>query len=110
MGEAERRAEIARLNDAFRFTGKGGEMFMTQGVAALPLSDKLLILADVRYFHAFTPDNDPHGEHDCAVLEVRGHKVIWKIDYVPLNDGQECDPAVSHTVMRILTIMLAEEY
>ena len=110
MGATERRADIARLNDEFRFTGKGGEMFMTPGIAALPLADKLLILADVRYYDAFTPDNDPHGEHDFALLEVRGHRVMWKIDYLPADEGQDPDPAVPDTVLRILTIMLAEEY
>lgn len=110
MGEAERRAEIARLNDEFRFTGSGGEMFMTQGVGALPLADKLLILTEVRYFSDFTPDNDPHGEHDCAALTVRGHDIIWKIDRLP-DDGvlwvNLDDP---DAMRRVLVIMLAEEY
>lgn len=109
-GRAERRAEIARLNDEFRFTGQGGEMFMTSGIAALPLADKLLILTEVRYFADFTPDNDPHGEHDCAVLTVRGHKVIWKIDYLPDDGVLWADPSAPDAPRRVLVIMLAEEY
>ena len=105
-----RRATIARLNDEFRFTGKGGEMFMTMGIAALPLAEKLLILTEVRYFADFTPDNDPHGEHDCAVLTVLGHKVVWKIDYFPAEGINEVDPTNLDTTQRALTIMLGEEY
>ncbi|EZP73674.1 hypothetical protein BV96_01117 [Sphingomonas paucimobilis] len=108
--EATRRATIARLNDEFRFTGKGGEMFMTSGIAALPLADKLLILADVRYFADFNSANDPHGEHDCALLTVRSHTVIWKIDYLPADGLDEADPADPATTNRMLTIMLAGEY
>lgn len=110
MGEAKRRAEIARLNDEFRFTGKGGEMFMTSGIAALPLADKLLILTEVRYFADFTSDNDPHGEHDCAALTVRGHEVIWKIDYFPSEGVLWANPDNPDTTPRALVIMLAEEY
>lgn len=110
MGDAERRAEIARLNDHLRLTGQGGEVFITQGIAALSLSHQLAILAAVRRFDAFTPDNDPHGEHDCAVLEAGGHRVIWKIDYLPRHEGKDPDPADPATVVRILAVMLAEEY
>lgn len=110
MGANERRAEIARLNDEFRFTGKGGEIFMTQGIAALPLADKLLILTKVRYFSDFTPDNDPHGEHDCAALTVRGHEVIWKIDYLPTEGTLWAHSGDPDEMRRVLVIMLAEEY
>ncbi len=110
MGEAVRRAEIARLNDAFRFTGKGGRMFMTAGFDALSLTDKLLILTEVRHFADFNADNDPHGEHDCAVVTLGAHRIIWKIDYLPVNEADEADPANPETTVRILTVMLAEEY
>lgn len=110
IDDFERRATIARLNDEFRFTGKGGEMFMTTDIAALPLADKLLILTEVRYFAEFTPDNDPHGEHDCAVLTVCGRKVVWKIDYLPAEGIIQADPTSPETTHRALTIMLGEEY
>lgn len=110
MRDAERRAEIARLNDHLRLTGQGGEVFITQGIAALSLSQQLAILAAVRRFDAFTPDNDPHEEHDCAVLDACGHRIIWKIDYLPRQQGQEPDAAAPETVTRVMTIMFAEEY
>ncbi|MBB3955942.1 DUF3768 domain-containing protein [Novosphingobium sediminicola] len=110
MAEAERRAEIARLNDVVRFSGKGGRLFMTSGFDALSAIEKLLILTEVRCFDAFTPDNDPHGEHDCAALTFGEHRIIWKIDYLPANGFEEADPADPETVLRVLTVMLAEEY
>jgi hypothetical protein len=85
-------------------------MFMTPGIAALPLADKLLILTEVRYFSDFTPDNDPHGEHDCAALTVRGHEVIWKIDYLPADGVLWAHFDNAGAPRRVLTIMLAEEY
>lgn len=110
MGGTERRAEIARLNDHFRLTGQGGKMFISNGIAALSVSEQLAIFAAVRHFDAFTRDNDPHGEHDCAVLEVCGHRIIWKIDYLPRQQGRDPDAAVPETITRVMTIMLAEEY
>lgn len=106
-----RRAEIARLNDLFRSTGIGGEVFLTAGVAGLPASELDEIVAAVRHFDRFTPDNDPYGEHDFASLVVGEHRIIWKIDYYPLEGvDRDPDPAVSKRCRRIMTIMLAEEY
>ena len=108
--EAKRRAEIARLNDEFRHTGEGGRLYMTHDIDALSVIEKLMLLTEVRYFAEFTPDNDPHGEHDCAVLTFQGHRVIWKIDYLPANGAVEADPANPNTVVRMLVVMMAHEY
>ena len=71
----------------------------------------MLILTAVREFGVFTPDNDPHGEHDFGAVEVAGHRCFWKIDYydLALEFGSEHpeDPAVT---TRVLTIMLVDEY
>ena len=52
--------------------------------------------------------NDPWGEHDCAVLAIGGHRVIFKIDLYedPEVKGTDGQPATT----RVLTIMLAEEW
>ena len=110
MGNEARRVVIARLNDEFRFTGKGGQLYMTAGINALSVIEKLLILTEVRCFNAFTPDNDPHGEHDCAVMTFGERRIICKIDYLPANGFDEADPVYEETVLRVLTIMLGEEY
>ena len=32
-------------------------------------------------FSEFTPDNDPHGEHDFGSFTLVGREFFWKIDY-----------------------------
>lgn len=65
----------------------------------------------VRDFNNFTEDNDPHGEHDFGSLEHNGHSVFWKIDYYDQDVKYGSDnPADIERTVRVLTIMLAEEY
>ena len=111
MSHTERRAIIARLNDKLRQTGEDGWIFLTVGIAYLPISTKNAIVNAIRLFDAFTPDNDPYGEHDCAILTVKGRRILWKIDYYRRDHtNAECDPADAATTKCVLTIMLAEEY
>lgn len=112
MSAETRRATIARLNDQFRFTGEDGWTYLSRGVAALPIARKEAVIQAVRLFDAFAPDNDPHEEHDCATLTVASERIIWKIDYYPRERPSQCDPdpADPSTTLRVMTIMLAEEY
>ena len=102
---------IQILNDRLRVHGTGGRVAMTSGIAALDDDTRTKIDNAIRLFDAFTEDNDPHDEHDCAVLEVDGLTVMFKIDYYDLtlshHSRNPADPAVT---MRMLTVMLAEEY
>ena len=103
--------QIARLNDQFRTTFLGGKVVMTAGIGALCDGLKAKIFSSVQSFSAFNPDNDPYGEHDFGALEIKGHRVFWKVDYYDLSysAGSEnpSDPSVTG---RLLTIMLADEY
>jgi hypothetical protein len=112
MLETTRRATIARLNDHFRATGEDGWVFLSRGVALLPIANKDEVIRAVRLFGEFTPDNDPHGEHDCAIVSAGGERIIWKIDYYPRDRNRQAgpDPADPATTQRVMTIMLAEEY
>lgn len=109
---------IRELNDQFRQTGHGGRIFITKGIMALPNYQMLQVIAAVRNFEAFTPDNDPHGEHDFGAVTIEGEKVFWKIDYYQPNmeGGLDIDylhsedPSDPEQTIRVLTIMLAEEY
>ena len=70
---------IAALNDATRQFNTGGTIFITAGIAALPVDDQAAILDRVRTFDDFTPDNDPYGEHDFGSFEYAGKTIMWKI-------------------------------
>jgi len=104
-------ARIRELNDQLRCHAVGGRGVITAGLAALGPTRVRRVLAAVARFTEFTDDNDPWGEHDCAVLTVDGRRVIFKIDYYDLelrcHSEDASDPAVTE---RVMTVMLAEEY
>jgi hypothetical protein len=103
--------KVRALNDAFRTTMTGGKVLLTAGVDALPSDVKAMVIRRVATFSEFTADNDPHGEHDFGSFEIAGRKLFWKIDYydAAMEFGSE-DPADPSKTIRVLTIMLAEEY
>ncbi|MER8421662.1 DUF3768 domain-containing protein [Mesorhizobium sp. M1329] len=108
---ADQKTRIRTLNDQLRRTGFGGRMVMTAGIAALPAHEIATILLAVASFDAFDGNNDPWGEHDCALLHVGDRQLFWKIDYydralVNLSP----DPADPAVTTRIMTVMLSEEY
>ena len=103
---------IAELNDLCRKAmGVAGRVFQTQGIGALPQPDQSAIREKVELFDGFTPDNDPHGEHDFGAFEHEGERIFWKIDYYApdMEHGSE-NPADPKQTVRVLTIMLASEY
>ena len=102
---------IRELNDRLRITRSGGMIHMTHGIAGLGLATVNAIFAAIASFSAFSEDNDPHGEHDCAVMEVEGHRVIWKVDYYDRGRTYHSpDPADPKVTVRVMTVMLASEY
>ena len=109
---APTKAERIRiLNDSFRRTFLGGRVVVTQGVDALPMDTKARVIGAVQSFSDFTPDNDPHKEHDFGNFETAGEKFFWKIDYY--DKSMECgsdDASDPSKTTRVLTLMLAEEY
>ena len=94
---------IKERNDELRknapFAKGNNKIFFTDGVQALR-DDFTDILMKVREFDDFTPDNDPHGEHDFGSFDHNGNKIFWKIDNYNGHDGIDL----------VLTILLAEEY
>jgi hypothetical protein len=111
MRDIPETGRIRALNDALRCSGRGGRIVITAGLEARG-SDKIArVLAAVAAFATFTDDNDPHGEHDCAILCVDGIQVLFKIDYfdrdLSFHSPDPSDPAVTE---RVMTVMLVEEY
>jgi hypothetical protein len=107
------RAErIARLNDALRTRGAGGQVVITRGVYALTGPDVTELIRLIAAYDDFDADNDPHGERDFGMVDFREREVMWKVDYYDIADllfGSN-DPANPDVTRRVLTIMLAEEY
>ncbi|MCW5726238.1 DUF3768 domain-containing protein [Parvibaculum sp.] len=102
---------IRRLNDDLRREGRDGKVMITQGVQALRQELLQQVLDVVKTFDDFTPDNDPHGEHDFGSFKVDGVSVFWKIDYYDQTmEAGSPDPSDPEVTTRVLTIMLAEEY
>jgi len=116
--EASRIARIRELNDQLRTCRDpiaalvmDGQLVVTRGIAALGNEFINHAVAAVRDFDAFTEDNDPWGEHDCATLTVDGKDVIFKIDYYdPSMEHHTDDAADPKVTRRVLTIMLAEDW
>lgn len=103
--------KVAEQNDRFRESFCGGKVIMTQGIAALSLSQQTEIMQKVRTFDTFTEDNDPYGEHDFGCFDYCGKQVFWKIDLYDLNyEFYSPQPDDEIQTNRVLTIMLAEEY
>jgi hypothetical protein len=102
---------IRHLNDLLRCKGVGGQVMVTAGLDAKEEEFVTRVLREIAAFTAFTNDNDPHGERDCARLTVDGESIIWKIDY--FDRSLEChspDPADPTVTVRVMTVMLAGEY
>ena len=100
---------IAALNDQARQTFKECRVIITAGVQALGNVDA--VLRQVQVFEAFTPGNNPYGEHDFGAIKYQGQTIFWKIDYYDLDLHMHSpDPSNETVTARVLTIMLAEEY
>ena len=105
-------AKIRELNDAFRTALAGrGRIFVTAGISAMSPDDQVEVMRRVHTFGAFSPDNDPHGEHDFGSFEYAGKTIFWKIDSYDRDlDWGSPDPADETVTTRVLTVMLADEY
>ena len=111
MVDETRSKRIRELNDTLRRWHVSGRVTITSGIQALGSEAVAQILAAVAVFDGFTEDNDPYGEHDCAVMMVQGTRIIWKIDYYDTALTRASpDPADPKVTARVMTIMLASEY
>jgi hypothetical protein len=103
---------IADLNDRCReHLPIGCTVLLTSGISALPNDELNQVLDKVRNFDAFTPGDDPYGEHDFGAFDHEGEQVYFKIDYYA-RDGEHLseNPADPSQTKRVLTIIFASEY
>jgi len=102
---------IRALNDDLRRNLSGGMAVMTPGVAALGPDFVQRAIDATAAFDDFHNGNDPHKEHDLGILDVDGHKLIFKICYYDKSlSGHSPDPSDPSVTERVITLMLAEEY
>ena len=116
------RDTIRALNDELRhalpftkpgcmMTKPGCMMVATKGVEPLTVAKVAALVVAIRDYDAFTPDNDPHGEHDFGAVEQEGVQYFWKIDaYDRSLEFASPNPANPAVTTRVLTIMRADEY
>ena len=110
--DAESKSTIIRdMNDEFRRTLVGGQVLITPGVLDLGNDAAIEALRQVRLFDDFTPDNDPHREHDFGEVKVEGQRIWFKIDLYDkdLQYGSP-NPADPDVTARVMTILLPSEY
>ena len=102
---------IRALNDQLRQNLATGVAVMTPGVAALGEEAAARIIKTIAVFDDFCHANDPHEEHDFGSFEAEGHTIFFKIDYL---DGSltyhSPDPTNPAVTVRVITVMLADEY
>ena len=103
--------QIRTLNDELRQHLVGGIAVITPGVAALGQEAVDRIVKTIAVFDDFCHANDPHEEHDFGSFDAEGHTIFFKIDLYDRNlkyhSPDPTDPAVT---IRVITIMLADEY
>lgn len=106
------RKRVRELNDQFRRTGQGNGMVVaTSGLRSLGSAFLEKVMLAVQEFDAFSEENDPWGEHDFGAVMVGDSKVFWKIDcFDPTLTEASRNAANDAMTMRVLTLMLAEEY
>lgn len=107
----ERRERIRALNDRLRRDHVGGRILITEGVMAMGPNNTAAVLVAIKLANDFNEANDPYGEHDFGCVVVSGRRIFWKIDYYDQSlKSHAADPADAAACVRVLTIMLAEEY
>jgi hypothetical protein len=106
-----RTVRIRALNDELRQNLAGGVAVMTPGVAALGHEAVDRIVKTIAVFDDFCHANDPYEEHDFGSFEVEGHTIFFKIDYFDRNlKYLSPDPSDPVVTVRVITVMLADEY
>lgn len=85
--KADKRTDISALNDRFRRTGVGGEIYITAGSEGLGVEAMLEIHQEIAMYNSFSEDNDPYGEHDFGNIEYSNCKIFLENRLLRQNHG-----------------------
>lgn len=103
---------IRTLNDMLRCYGRGnGQIVVTTGIQAQGEDFLRRAIQHMREFDGFSKENDVYGEHDFGAFDLEDQRLFFKVDYYDpsLTQGSE-NPANPEKTVRVLTLMLANEY
>jgi hypothetical protein len=107
----ERLRKLAKLNDEFRARPSGRRLVMTAGIACLDRKTRVRVIEAVENFCSFSPENDPFGERNLGFFRLGDQGFFWRIDYYdPTYRRHSDDPSDPTLTIRVMTLMLAEEY
>ena len=99
------------LNDALRKFRLGGEIACTDAIYNLSKPDFMAVLRAVREYNKFDDELRPNNEHNYGVLTVNGHMISWVVRMQDVElEFPYFNVAPLNTEVRVLLIMLAEEY
>jgi hypothetical protein len=102
---------IRELNDELRQHLLGGDIVISDKIAALGPKALARLTERLAQFDQFCPFTDPRRKHAFGALLFDGLLVVFRVDHHNLTStGREPDPADSNSTQRVMTIMLADEY
>ncbi len=103
---------LAALNDQFRKNPLAhGRLMLTIGVRSKGEAFVSRVLRGIASYENFPHGDDPYGEHDFGAFVIDSERVFWKIDYYdPTMTFGSADPKNETKTLRVMTVMLAEEY
>ena len=103
--------DIQTLNDNFWKSLLVGKVMLTRGIYSKGQAVINEILNSVKTFNNFNSKNDPYNEHDYGSFIYDGEKIMWKIYYYDRNlQFFSDDPSDVIKTIRVMIVMLAEEY
>ena len=91
-GDPVRLAELRARNDAFRTSLAGGVVIVSSGIVALGREAQRIIIAAVRAFDDFDPDDVWDG-HDIGDVEVTLPDQTKVLVFFRIVTGSSCDSA-----------------
>lgn len=107
---SDKTKKIAELNDKVRSTFNNGQILATKNFKALDDNTQSLAIEAIRKFTDFNESNDPHGEHDTAIVKVREIKKAFKFSFSYFEKENAINrsmPEIEQITKRVMTIDVA---